>query len=58
MAKKDVCPRCTGTLLYEPDIFSPEVVCLNCGFRKSIDQWKFEQRMKAAEQRPRVPAAA
>ncbi len=59
MPRKDACPRCTaGKLIYEADIFAPELVCLNCGYRVTVDEWRFAARRKAAETPARVPAAA
>ena len=39
--EKRACPRCAGDLFVEEDIFSTDLVCLQCGFRrpKSTPAW-------------------
>ena len=33
------CARCAGDLYVEKDVGSTDLVCLQCGFRKSIRTW-------------------
>jgi hypothetical protein len=32
------CPKCEGDLYVERDIGSSDLVCLQCGFRRTINQ--------------------
>lgn len=46
------CPRCRGDLFVEDDLFTIDVVCLQCGQRRSVERRAVDRlarsRLKAA----------
>ena len=49
------CPRCTGDLSEQNDIYGKEILCVQCGFRPApVELLQLKRRLDEATARVRV----